>query len=226
MSLGQLPRIALIQLDVQPGRPDLNVRRMLHFVDRARERRAEIVVFSELCIPGYIVGDVWEVDALVEDYAAWSESLRSASEGMTIVFGNVATDPRRIGEDGRVRKYNAVYVCHDGRYVERAEVPDGLPRGVHPKTLHPNYRFFDDDRHFYSLRKLAASEGRSVYDWVWPYRVRLTHGEEFAFGVQLCEDIWCQDYVQDGKSLDTVNVYRERGAQAVFNLSASPWTWQ
>ena len=116
MSLGQLPRIALIQLDVQPGRPDLNVRRMLHFVDRARERRAEIVVFSELCIPGYIVGDVWEVDALVEDYAAWSESLRSASEGMTIVFGNVAyattsdqlyatnllttTDANILGRDG------------------------------------------------------------------------------------------------------------------------------
>ena len=174
-----LPEIALVQMDVKPARPDLNVDRMLHYIDRGREAGAELIVFSELCISGYILGDLWEVDALVEDFSAYSETIREASQDIVVLFGNVAVDRANIGEDGRIRKYNAVHVCADGRYVARENVPGGLPAGVQPKTLHPNYRFFDDDRHFYSLRKLADDRGRSVYDWTAPFEVRLRDGRTF-----------------------------------------------
>ncbi len=221
-----LPRIALVQMDVKAGRPDLNIANMLAKIERAKDRGAEIVAFSELCISGYILGDLWEVDAFVEDFASYSEDIRAASSGATIIFGNVAIAPQQIGQDGRWRKYNAIYVCSDGEYVVRPNVPQGLPCGIHPKTLHPNYRFFDDDRHFFSLRQLAEAESRSPFDWTQPYVVSLSDGRTFRFGVQLCEDMWCQDYERDGEALDTLKVYKERGAEAVFNLSASPWTWQ
>ena len=221
-----LPEIALVQMDVKPARPDLNVDRMLRYIDRAREAGADLVVFSELCISGYILGDLWEVDALVEDFAAYSDTIREASQDIVVLFGNVAVDRAKVGEDGRIRKYNAVHICANGRYVAREGVPAGLPAGVQPKTLHPNYRFFDDDRHFYSLRKLADDRGRSVYDWIAPFEVRLRDGRTFRFGVQLCEDIWCQDYGYADDILDTLRVFHERGAQALFNLSSSPWTWQ
>jgi len=226
MTFDNLPRIALVQMEVVPGRPDRNVERMLGFIDQARKADAEVVAFSEMCIPGYLIGDTWELDTLVEDFAAYSDAIRDASGGMTVIFGNVVIDSTTVGEDGRSRKYNAVHVCHDGKLVARDAVPDGLPAGVHPKTLHPDYRFFDDDRHFYSLRALAVSSGRSVYDWMQPFEVPRRGGGRFRFGVQLCEDIWCRDYQYDGDVLDTLKAYHERGAQAVFNLSASPWTWQ
>lgn len=226
MTFDNLPRIALVQMEVVPGRPDRNVVRMLGFIDQARKVDAEVVVFSEMCIPGYLIGDTWELDTLVEDFAACSDGIRDASGGMTVIFGNVVIDRTALGEDGRSRKYNAVHVCHDGKLVARDAVPAGLPAGVHPKTLHPDYRFFDDDRHFYSLRALAASSGRSVYDWMQPFEVPRRGGGRFRFGVQLCEDIWCRDYQYDGDVLDTLKAYHAHGAQAVFNLSASPWTWQ
>jgi len=226
MGTTDLPTIALVQMGVVPGRPDQNVARMLGFIEDARKAGAEVVAFSEMCIPGYLIGDTWELDTLVEDFAAFSDVVRDASAGMTVIFGNVVIDRTAIGEDGRARKYNAVHVCHDGGPVYRKGIPDGLPAGVHPKTLHPNYRFFDDDRHFYSLRKLAQSTGRSIYDWMVPFEVPRRDGGSFRFGVQLCEDIWCQDYSCDGDTLDTLRAYHEQGAQAVFNLSASPWTWQ
>ncbi len=226
MALNDLPRIALVQMEVVAGRPDRNVARMLGFLGDARKAGAEVVVFSEMCIPGYLLGDAWELDALVEDFAACSDSIREASQGITVIFGNVVVEPSAIGEDGRLRKYNAVLVCHDGQPVSRDGIPAGLPAGVHAKTLHPNYRFFDDDRHFTSLRKLAESTGRSVYDWMVPFEVPRRDGGSFRFGVQLCEDIWCQDYSRDGGTLDTLKAFHGRGAQAVFNLSASPWTWQ
>ena len=224
-SLAQLPRIALAQMEVRPGRPDLNVARMEALIEQARTGGAELVAFSEMCVPGYIIGDLWEVEALVVDWAAYSERLLAASAGITVLFGNVVCDAAAIGEDGRLRKYNTVRVGHDGTWVERPGLPPGLPAGCQPKTLHPNYRFFDDDRHFYSVRKLAGEQGRPVRDWAVPFEVPVAGGT-FRFGVQLCEDLWCQDYRCDGDVLDTLALYGEAGAQAVFNLSASPWTWQ
>ena len=60
-----LPEIALAQMEVRPGRPDINVGRMLELIDEGREAGAEVVAFSELCISGYMLGDLWESDALV-----------------------------------------------------------------------------------------------------------------------------------------------------------------
>ena len=220
-----LPAVALAQMEVRAGRPDLNVESMLGFIGRARAAGAAIVAFPEMCIPGYVLGDAWEVDALVEDFEGWSDTIRDASRGIAVVFGNVALDRAAIGEDGRVRKLNAAWVCHDGRFVERAGLPAPLPHGVHPKTLHPNYRFFDDDRHFYSLRKIAGETGTRVSDWTIPYEIP-AGGGVLRLGVQLCEDVWHQDYRDRHETLDTLRAWHRAGADLVINLSASPWTWQ
>ena len=222
---GDLPTVALAQMDVRAGRPDLNVRSMLGFIERARDAGAAIVAFPEMCVPGYILGDAWEVSALVEDYQSWSTAIREASDGIVVVFGNVAIDRGMIGEDGRIRKLNAAWVCQDGRYVERAGLPRRLPSGVHPKTLHPNYRFFDDDRHFYSLRKIAAETDTRISEWLVPYDIATERGV-IRLGVQLCEDIWHQDYRYCHEPLDTLRAWHRAGADLVINLSASPWTWQ
>ena len=220
-----LPAVALAQMEVRAGRPDLNVESMLGFIGRARAAGAAIVAFPEMCIPGYVLGDAWEIDALVEDFQGWSDAIRDASRGIAVVFGNVALDRAAIGEDGRVRKLNAAWVCHDGRFVERAGLPAPLPHGVHPKTLHPNYRFFDDDRHFYSLRKIAGETGTRVSDWTIPYEIP-AGGCVLRLGVQLCEDVWHQDYRDRHETLDTLRAWHRAGADLVINLSASPWTWQ
>ena len=212
-------------MEVRAGRPDLNVESMLRFIERAREAQAAIVAFPEMCIPGYILGDAWEIDALVEDYESWSTAIRDASRGIAVVFGNVAIDRDSAGEDGRARKLNAAWVCHDGRFIERSGLPARLPHGVHPKTLHPNYRFFDDDRHFYSLRKIAGETGTRVSDWMIPYEIPTGRGV-VRLGVQLCEDIWHQDYRHCHEALDTLKAWHRAGADLVINLSASPWTWQ
>ena len=226
MNTDRLPTIALVQMEVKAGRPDLNLAAMGRYIDSARRAKADIVTFPELCLSGYIIGDLWEVDSLVRDFASYSDDVRAMSAGLTVIFGNVAIDEKLIAEDGRLRKYNAVFVCNDGKYVRRPGLPAELPHGIHIKTLHPNYRFFDDDRHFYSLRKLAQATGSDLYDWCEPYEIELGERGPFRFGVQLCEDMWCDDYMYDSDILDTLRQYHERGAEAVVNLSSSPWTWQ
>ena len=221
-----LPQIAIVQMDVKPGKPDINVNQMISHINEARNEGAEVIVFSELCITGYILGDIWELDSYVEDYSLYSEDIRRVSKGTTIVFGNVAIDKKNRGQDGRSRKYNAVYVCNNEEYVLRDEVPEGLPHGIHPKTLHPNYRFFDEDRHFFSLRQLADYYGRPLSDWLYPYKISLQNGTDFRFAVQLCEDMWFHDYLSNNDSINILKTFASHGAQAAFNLSASPWTWK
>ena len=95
MAFDELPALALVQMEVLPGRPDLNVAKMLDSIATARDHGAEVVVFSELCVSGYILGDLWEVDAVVEDFAAYSDEVCAASQGMVVIFGNVAVDRER-----------------------------------------------------------------------------------------------------------------------------------
>ncbi|MEM7252411.1 MAG: NAD(+) synthase [Pseudomonadota bacterium] len=226
MPFAHLPRIALAQFDVKTGRPDLNVQRMLEMIEAARLRRADIIAFSEMCVPGYIIGDLWEIDTLLDDYAEWSETLREASDDICVMFGNVVVDHHQVGEDGRARKYNAVRVCRNREWLGRTHMAEGLPPGTQPKTLHPNYRFFDDDRHFYSLRKLSTSLELPLEQWMQPFELPRPDGPPFRFGIQLCEDLWCEDYSYQNEILDTLRRMHLCGAEAVFNLSASPWTWQ
>ena len=221
----RLPRIALAQMEVLPGQPGRNLERMLVLLEQARARGAELVAFPEMSLPGYILGDLWEYDTLVRDLVGMGEAMREASTGLTVLFGNVAVDEQAIGEDGRLRKFNAVWVASDGKWLTREGLPAGLPPHVHAKTLHPDYRFFDDDRHFYSLRALAGEHGVDVYDYCRAYSVKLADGRDFRFGVQLCEDLWCQDYRWHGETLDTLQAWRQAGAEVVVNVSASPWTW-
>ena len=112
-------------MDVKPGRPDLNVDHMIQSLDRVREEGGELAVFSELCISGYILGDLWEVDAYAEDFARYSDAICAASDGLTVVFGNVAVDRKSTGQDGRLRKAQRS-LCVQRR---RIRGPSGSPAG-------------------------------------------------------------------------------------------------
>ena len=146
--------IRLVQMEVVPGCPSENAERILAAMGAARADGVEVAVFPEMAIPGYLLGDEWEREAFLRDCEAAGERLRDAARELTVIFGNVAVDWTRRNEDGRVRKYNALWVARDGRWV-------GPEKGRYPfviKTLLPNYREFDDSRHFYDIRKLALEE--------------------------------------------------------------------
>ena len=68
--------------------------------------------------------------------------------------------------------------------------------------------------------------GQPISNWLFPYKIKLRNGNTFKFAVQLCEDMWFQDYQSNKSSINILETFAERGAQAAFNLSASPWTWQ
>ena len=201
----------IVQMEVLPGRPHTNTERILQYVAEAREDGIELVVFSEMAIPGYILGDTWERPAFIRECERCGNAVREAARDITIVFGNVGVDWNRRNEDGRMRKYNALFVAEAQQFIG----PEGGPYNFVIKTLLPNYREFDDSRHFFDLRKLALEEARPIDELTRP--VKTAHAN---LGCILCEDAWDMDY-----SISPLDALQSHDVDLYINISASPFTF-
>jgi len=188
---------------------------MLSMIEEARKQEAKMIVFPEMSIPGYLLGDTWEQQAFLRDCEEHGRLIIEASTGICVLFGNVAIDWDKAGDDGRVRKYNAFFVAQNGKLYR----DDSFPYPFRIKTLQPNYREFDDTRHFYSLRKLAPELGEKIEDLLQPVRLNID-GKAINLGCILCEDGWSEDY-----SIKPLAAIHRNGPVNLFvNISASPFT--
>jgi len=218
--------IVVCQMEVIPGDPAANLARILRGIDEAAAAGASLVVFPEMALPGYLLGDEWENDAFLRDLAAMNDEVVAHTRGRCAavwgsvlavfgphppVLGRTAVNGPR-GEDGRTRKYNAAFVAADGRPVGNGVFP-----GFTPKSLMPKYREFDDERHFYSLLKLAQEIGVAPADLLEPFTLDVA-GVARRVGVILCEDMWDDDY-----ACKPAAILKAKAAGIILNLSASPF---
>lgn len=201
----------LVQLEVRPGAPRENTARMLARIAAARGDGVALLVFPELAVPGCLLGDEWERPSFLRECEECGRAVAAAARDLVVVFGNVAVDWERRNEDGRPRKYNALFCAEDGRLL----APEGVGRPFAVKSLQPNYREFDDDRHFFSARKLAAESGQALEREIAPFVTRRAG----SIGGMLCEDAWESDY-----SHSPGRILAARGAQVLVVASCSPFT--
>jgi NAD+ synthase (glutamine-hydrolysing) len=204
-------QVRLAQMEVLPGRPRENTTTMLALIEVAKQDQVQLLVFPEMAIPGYLLGDEWERAAFLRECEACGNEIRSAATGLTVIFGNVGLDWRLKNEDGRTRKYNALFVAESGRFIGPIECP--YPFVI--KTLMPNYREFDDSRYFYDTRKLACELGRPLSKLIAP--VVTACGR---IGAVLCEDAWDSDY-----DVSPLKILAKHGVDFVVNASCSPFTF-
>jgi NAD+ synthase (glutamine-hydrolysing) len=211
-------KVFIGQMEVIPGRPVVNSATVLGMYSRAVAMGADIAVFPEMAIPGYLVGDAWERTSFIKECEREGDRIVGATAGTqtAIIFGNVGVDWSRTGEDGRPLKYNAAFVAEHGRLVRnRSENPYPFL----PKTLMPNYREFDDSRHFSDCRKLSMERSIPIDLLLRPFE--LSSG--VAVGAMLCEDGWDSDY-----SIKPIDILCQnsvmRNADVIVNCSCSPYT--
>lgn len=220
--------IALGQMDVIPGRPKLNLDRMLYMIREAKQKSVDLICFPEMCVGGYLLGDKFLEDSYCDELMSYNDDLLEASDNIAIAYGNIHVVKTKNGyhpnKDGRSRKYNAVYVMQNGKYAERIMENGILPKGIQPKTLLPNYRFFDDERYFFSLQDVAKDFGKELGNLLSPFLISVGN-KEIPIGMELCEDLWCHDYRAGGEPINITKILIESGAEKIVNLSASPWTF-
>jgi NAD+ synthase (glutamine-hydrolysing) len=127
-------RIALAQIDPTVGDIDGNSAKIAEWIGRARKEGADLVVFPELCIPGYPAEDLYLKRHFLEANRRAVEELAAGVEGIVALVG--FAEPVPGGGDYR-HAYNSLAVLAEGA-VER----------VYRKNRLPNYSVFDEQRYF------------------------------------------------------------------------------
>ena len=184
-------KVALGQMEIVPGRPDINCATMLEMIKKAREQGAQMIIFPEMAIPGYLLGDTWEYEAFLKDCEEYGRRIvEASSSGLCILFGNVGIDWQKTGEDGLVRKYNAFYVARNGHLCGG----ENFPYPFRIKNLQHNYRGIDDTRHFFSLRQLAMETGVNTRELSQPVNIMFEE-QPFRLGCILGGDSWSDEHV-------------------------------
>jgi NAD+ synthase (glutamine-hydrolysing) len=127
-------RVALAQIDPTVGDVEGNAAKVAEWIERAAGEGADLVVFPELCIPGYPAEDLYLKRHFVEANRVAVERL-ARDVGETVVLVGFA-EPVGGGGDHR-HAHNSLAV------LSRGEV-----RAVYRKNRLPNYSVFDEQRYF------------------------------------------------------------------------------
>ena len=215
-------RIAFGQIQVHPGDPATNFQSMMHAIDYAKAVSTDILIFPELCLSGYIVGDLWDQVPFINDCLYYGEKLvkATANTNLTIIFGNVGIDERLRNLDGSLRKYNALYVASKGQLVSNPSQP--YPFTI--KTLLPSYRYFNEPRYFTSANVVAKERNLSLSDINQPLTISTRQGA-FTIAPVICEDSWDTHYPDCPTSLMVESAKaKSQHIDLIVNCSSSPYT--
>jgi NAD+ synthase (glutamine-hydrolysing) len=152
-------RVALAQIDPTVGDLDANSAKIAEWIGRAREEGARLVIFPELCIPGYPAEDLYLKRHFLEANRRAVEKLATGVEGITALVGFAEAVPG--GGDSR-HAYNSLAV-----------LADGAVQAVYRKNRLPNYAVFDEQRYFMPGEEPATVDldgitvGLTVCEDVW-----------------------------------------------------------
>lgn len=210
-------KIAIAQLDVLAGQPTRNFERIKDWIGKAKQAKADLIVFPELCLTGYILGDQWTDQTWMSFAASFNDQIKALSQGIGIIWGNVYLLPNHVHQDGRMAKANAAFFAYQGEWVKR-EHDHPLLSGLYIKHLQPNYRIFDERRHFLSAHDVLTKLTLTGHPFLKPFLFH-SRGQTYKIGLEVCEDVWDENY--DEKINQT---YVQQSCDLVVNISSSPWT--
>lgn len=159
-------KIAVAQISTDPGDISGNTKKIIKFIKKAKSADAEIIIFPELAIPGYMSLDLMLNPKYVEENIKAMKKIAKSSKGILVIVGFIDQDKDKIGPDGTPIRYNSAAIIYNQKLLT-----------VQDKTLLPNYDVFFENRYF--------SQGRGR---------KLINFKGVKLGVQICEDLWDENY--------------------------------
>ncbi len=189
-------RIALAQINPTVGDIAGNCRKVNDFIVRAKEQKAQLVVFPELSVIGYPPKDLLLKPQFIDDNLRGLQSIAERVKGIDAVVGYA---DRNVDPVGRPL-HNAVALLREGRIVSR-----------HFKTLLPTYDVFDESRYF---------EPGPVNE-----KENLVQLGPVVAGLSICEDLWNDERLIPRRLYhrNPIADLHHAGAQLMINTSASPF---
>jgi NAD+ synthase (glutamine-hydrolysing) len=153
-------KLALAQIDPTVGDIEGNAAKVAEWIGRARDEGAALVLFPELCLPGYPAEDLYLKRHFLEANEAALHELAAKVDGIEALVG--FAEPREPEAAGGPCAYNSL-----------ALLASGEVRALYRKIHLPNYGVFDERRYFVPGADPIVSD--TAYARV---------------GLTICEDIW------------------------------------
>jgi NAD+ synthase (glutamine-hydrolysing) len=124
-------RVALAQINTKLGQVEANLNKHLEYIQAAKDDGADIVVFPELSLTGYVLQDLATTVAIHPGHPTTAfETLLDASKEIDILFGFVEEDQR------------------NRFFISSAYLSAGKILHIHRKVYLPTYGLFDEGRFF------------------------------------------------------------------------------
>ena len=121
-------RLAMAQINTTVGDLDGNTAKILDYIERAKDRHADLVAFPEMAITGYPPEDLLFQSSFVQDNLQKMHQVVAHSLGITVIVGFA---------DFQSAIHNSAAVAHNGELL-----------GIYHKMYLPNYGVFDEERYF------------------------------------------------------------------------------
>lgn len=192
-------KVATATPKLKVGDIDYNIKEILSLAAKADLKNVQLVVFPELCITGYTLGDLFHQQLVLEKAKEALWTLKEATKKLktTILVG------LPIAFEGKI--FNTAAVVAQGKIL-----------GMVPKTYIPGYKEFYEERWFASARDMLSKE-IDIFGTKIPIGTdilfRSKENPEIILGIEICEDLW--------GPLPPSSFQVLQGANIIANLSAS-----
>jgi NAD+ synthase (glutamine-hydrolysing) len=188
-------RIALLQTNPTAGDIGGNSALIVSGARRAQALGADLVVTPELALMGYLPRDLLMSRGFIHRSSLeLSRMAAELAECPPLLVGVATLNPAEMGRP----LFNSAVLLRNG-----------VAGPAFHKTLLPTYDVFDEDRYF------EPAHGPQILEW-----------NSCRLGISICEDVWNdRDFWKRRRyHQDPIEVLAKAGAQAIVNLSASPFT--
>ncbi len=160
-------KIVLAQVNTTVGDLEGNARLIADWVSRGRDEGADLIVFPELCLPGYPAEDLYLKRHFLAANVAALEGIAAEVAGITALVG--FAEPRADAHPDPGFDAPTPRPAHNSVAV----LADGAVQCVYRKQRLPNYGVFDEYRYFEPGVEPLVIEVAGT-----------------RVGVTICEDMW------------------------------------
>jgi len=188
-------RLALLQINPTAGDLEGNAALIVRGARAAQSQGADLAVTPELALMGYLPRDLLMNQGFVRRGCQMLDRIAAELAGAPPLLVGIATpNPAEMGRP----LFNSAVLLQNG----------AVGQAFH-KTLLPTYDVFDEDRYF------EPAHGPFLLDL-----------KDCRLGISICEDVWNdRDFWKRPRyHRDPIEDLAQAGAQAIVNLSASPFT--
>jgi NAD+ synthase (glutamine-hydrolysing) len=188
-------RIALLQINPTAGDLNGNSSLIVSAARAAQSQGADLVVTPELALMGYLPRDLLMNQGFVRRSGEMLARIAAElADAPPLLVGVATPNPSDMGRP----LFNSAVLLRNG----------AVGPAFH-KTLLPTYDVFDEDRYF------EPAQGPQILEL-----------GGWRLGISICEDVWNdRDFWKRRRyHQDPIEVLTQAGAQAIVNLSASPFT--